>query len=75
LLHAIGLPELVTDSALDYERLVCELISDSKRLADVREKLAFNRDRTPLFDTQATTRELERIFMHLHWSAVTAQVA
>ncbi len=75
LLQAIGLPELVTDSSQDYERLVCELISDSKRLADVRERLAVNRDRTPLFDTQATTRELERIFTHLHRSAVTAQVA
>jgi protein O-GlcNAc transferase len=62
LLEAVGLPELVTDSSQGYEQLVWELISDAGRLADVRAKLAVNRDRSPLFDTQASTRALEADF-------------
>lgn len=75
LLQAVGLPELVTDSSHGYEQLVWELISDAGRLADVRAKLAVNRDRTPLFDTQASTQALEGIFKRLHRSAVASRAA
>ncbi len=60
LLHAVGLPELVTDSAEAYERLALELARDRDRLADIRAKLAAQRLTAPLFDTPLFARHLER---------------
>jgi predicted O-linked N-acetylglucosamine transferase (SPINDLY family) len=59
LLNAIGLPELVTHSAEDYERLALELARDSQKLAALKTKLAGLRSATPLFDTERFTRHLE----------------
>lgn len=59
LLAAIGLPELVTTSDADYERLALELATDPARLAMIRDKLAANRTATPLFDSPLFTRHLE----------------
>ncbi|HEY5225617.1 MAG TPA: tetratricopeptide repeat protein, partial [Methylovirgula sp.] len=52
LLHAIGLPELVTHSADDYETLALRLATEPERLADLRRKLAANRLNHPLFDAR-----------------------
>src|SRR5262249_39339191 len=51
LLHAIGLPELVTSNMADYEALALTLACDPARLRDIKAKLARNRDTAPLFDT------------------------
>mgnify|MGYP001109238464 CR=1 FL=1 len=59
LLNAIGLPELVTRTREDYERLAIELARQPDRLASIKEKLARNRLTTPLFDTQLSTRHIE----------------
>ena len=67
LLRAIGLPELVTTNARDYEALAIELALDPERLRGIRERLEVNRLTTPLFDTAAFTRNLE--------AAYTAMVA
>ncbi|HWY63590.1 MAG TPA: nucleotidyltransferase family protein [Rhizomicrobium sp.] len=61
-LQAIGLPELITGSLGDYERLALALARDPARLAAIRAKLAANRDITPLFDAAAFTRGLEAVF-------------
>lgn len=71
LLHAIGLPELVTDTADAYEKLALALATDPARLAAVKAKLAANRRTTPLFDSEAFTREIETAYdgiyeRHLH---------
>lgn len=60
LLHAIGLPELVTNSLTDYEALALELVRESALLSSLRDRLARNRDNCPLFDTVRMTRNLER---------------
>lgn len=60
--HAIGLPELTTTSVADYEALALALARDPARLKAVREKLARNRDITPLFDTGRFTRHIEQAF-------------
>jgi len=52
LLNAIDLPELVTESAADYESLAVVLAGDPGRLAAIRAKLAQNRLTASLFDTQ-----------------------
>jgi protein O-GlcNAc transferase len=69
LLRAIGLPELVTDSLTDYERLGGELANDRELMASVRAKLARNRSDHALFDTERFTRHLEAAFAAAHGRA------
>ncbi len=63
LLHAVGLPELVTDRQDDFERLAVELATQPARLASVKDKLARNRLTMPLFDTALFTEHLQAAFV------------
>jgi predicted O-linked N-acetylglucosamine transferase (SPINDLY family) len=65
LLQALGLTELVTSSADDYEALALELAREPARLAAVKRKLAANRDRSSLFDTKRFTRDLEAAYVRM----------
>jgi predicted O-linked N-acetylglucosamine transferase (SPINDLY family) len=65
LLHAIGLPELVTHTREDYEAKALSLARDPAALAEIRAKLARNRDAAPLFDTARFTRHLEAAFSEM----------
>ncbi|MBF0126709.1 MAG: hypothetical protein HQM02_05800, partial [Magnetococcales bacterium] len=62
LLHAVGLPELVTHSWEAYFELALELARNPARLRGIRERLWVNRLTHPLFDTRRFTRDLERLF-------------
>ena len=62
LLHAIGLPELVTTSVADYEALAWRLARDPVLLSSLRDKLARNREAFPLFDTERFTRHIEAAY-------------
>ena len=62
LLKAVGLAELVTNTAADYERIAFELATTPDRLAALRQKLAANRLTAPLFDTMRYTRHIEAAF-------------
>ena len=62
LLHAVGLPELVTTSLADYEALALELARNPQRLAAIRQKLADHRQTAALFDTARYVRDLERAY-------------
>ena len=62
LLTAIGLPELITTSAEDYERVAVELATSAGRLAAIRQKLLDHRLTTPLFDTARFTRDIEAVY-------------
>lgn len=62
LLHAVGLPELVTTDLAAYEALALELARAPQRLAGIREKLRSNRAASPLFDTARLCRALERAY-------------
>jgi predicted O-linked N-acetylglucosamine transferase (SPINDLY family) len=66
LLNAIGLPELVTDSVRAYEDLAVSLATDPETLAALRAKLAANRLTTPLFDSEALTRNIEALYVAMH---------
>ncbi|HEX7791942.1 MAG TPA: hypothetical protein VF467_15615, partial [Afipia sp.] len=66
LLRAMGLPELVTSSQDDYERLAVELATKPDRLKALRQKLADNRLTAPLFDTVRFTRHLEQAYGAMH---------
>ena len=63
LLHAVGLPELVTTSLRDYESMALNLAADADLLASIRAKLAHNRLTYPLFDTARFTHHLEAAFL------------
>ena len=65
LLHAVGLPELVTQSAADYVARACELAAGSAQLAKIKAKLSANRLTMPLFDTARITRHLERAYIEM----------
>jgi predicted O-linked N-acetylglucosamine transferase (SPINDLY family) len=62
-LHAAGLPELVTDSLVDYQALALQLARDRHRTAALNAKLVTNRKTQPLFDTARYTRQLEEKFV------------
>ncbi|WP_371876373.1 O-linked N-acetylglucosamine transferase, SPINDLY family protein [Pseudoduganella chitinolytica] len=59
LLHAVGLPELVTHTLADYEEVAVALGTDRARMAALRQRLADNRDTSPLFDTPRFVRDYE----------------
>jgi predicted O-linked N-acetylglucosamine transferase (SPINDLY family) len=59
-LHAVGLPELVTTTDSDYADLVLKLAKRPAFVAQLRERLLRNRLTEPLFDTQQYTRDFER---------------
>jgi len=61
-LEAIGMPELVTGTLEEYEELAVALATGRTRVAELKAKLARNRGREPLFDTQRFTRNLERAY-------------
>ena len=62
LLHAAGLPEMVTASLVDYEALALALARDPARLSAIKAKLNANRDSCALFDTARMTRSLEAAY-------------
>jgi predicted O-linked N-acetylglucosamine transferase (SPINDLY family) len=64
LLRTVGMPELVADSALQYEEKAVELAAHPVRLGLLRRKLAL-RD-TPLFDTERYTRNLEAVYQAMY---------
>ena len=62
LLHAAGLPDMVTTSSADYEALALELATSPAKLNGIRERLALNRSTCPLFDTPRFTRHIEAAY-------------
>jgi predicted O-linked N-acetylglucosamine transferase (SPINDLY family) len=66
LLSAIGMEELMANSVEDYEKLALGLASNPARLAEIRARLAKNRDDYGLFDASTYTRKLEAAF-HTMW--------
>jgi len=57
------LPELVTPSLDAYESLALRLEREPERLAEIRARLARNRDICALFDTVKSTRHLEAAYV------------
>jgi predicted O-linked N-acetylglucosamine transferase (SPINDLY family) len=66
LLTAIGLPELITETEEHYEQLILELTKNPKKMDLIKAKLAENRLKSPLFDTERYTRNFERGLMQVY---------
>ena len=65
LLHAIGLPELITTTLEAYEDKAIDLATHPEKLAAIRHKLAENR-LMPLFDTQVFTKRIETAYTAMY---------
>ena len=66
LLHALNLPELVTDSLQAYEALILHLANDPDRLQKIRQALQRERDRAPLFDTSLYAHDVGGLYVKMH---------
>lgn len=64
-LHAVGLPELVTHSLHDYAELAAALAADAPRLQALRGKLARLRMGSHLFDVAGYTQGLEALYAEM----------
>lgn len=65
LLTAMGMPELVTESLQDYERVALALASAPARLLELRQKLENNRHVSALFDIQKCTGNIEAAYARM----------
>ncbi|WP_332856269.1 O-linked N-acetylglucosamine transferase family protein [Duganella sp. S19_KUP01_CR8] len=65
LLHAAGLPELVTASEQKYEARAVRLAERPKELARLRNRLRKHRDSAPLFDTPQLVCDLEALYLRV----------
>jgi predicted O-linked N-acetylglucosamine transferase (SPINDLY family) len=65
MLHAVGLPELVTNNLEEYEALAAKLATDRELLRSVRRKLDANRRTSPLFDTDRFRRHIEAAYLKI----------
>jgi protein O-GlcNAc transferase len=62
LLNAVGLPELITHAADQYEALAIEVANNPGRAASLKAKLAENLPTCPLFNTALFTRHIESAY-------------
>jgi protein O-GlcNAc transferase len=62
LLHAAGLPELVTSSLAEYEAMALRLAGGDGLLAELRARLQRNRGSAALFDSDRFRRHLESAY-------------
>jgi predicted O-linked N-acetylglucosamine transferase (SPINDLY family) len=68
LLHAVGLPELITSNLDDYETMAVELANDPNRLDKLRQKLKANRSSCVLFDSPLFVSKLEEQYVDIYKS-------
>jgi predicted O-linked N-acetylglucosamine transferase (SPINDLY family) len=62
-LHAAGLPEMITHSHAEYEAKALQLAQDPDLLHALKERLRANKSACSLFDTQGFCRNLEAAYM------------
>ncbi|WP_054109065.1 tetratricopeptide repeat protein [Novosphingobium sp. AAP83] len=60
LLAAIGLPELITNSDEEYEKLIVDIALDRDKYLKINQNLGVNRAKEPLFDTKRYAKNFER---------------
>ena len=65
LLHAVGLPELVTEGPTAYAELALALATDATRRQALRHRLWQRRGTAPLFDVLGYTAALEGLFLQM----------
>jgi predicted O-linked N-acetylglucosamine transferase (SPINDLY family) len=71
LLHAAGLPELVTHSLAEYEDKAMYLAHNPAELARLRSRLVENRAHNPLYNGASIARQLEQAYRKM-WNRYLA---
>jgi protein O-GlcNAc transferase len=66
LLKAVDLPELITQTQDQYQRLATELATNPAKLTAIKQRLGRNRFTTPLFNTRSFTRQIETTYKSMH---------
>ena len=66
LLTAIGLPELITTSADEYEQLALDLATNPEKLSVIKDRLNTERDNSVLFDTGQFTKDIETAYRQMY---------
>jgi len=74
LLHAVGLPQLVTHSVAAYAELAAALVAEPQRLQALRARLASLRLQSHLFDVAGYTLDLEHLYTQM-WQRHRAGLA
>jgi predicted O-linked N-acetylglucosamine transferase (SPINDLY family) len=62
LLRSVGLPELIAESADEYEALALRLARDLDLRGGLKSRLVRNRETMPVFNTRRFTRHLETAY-------------
>lgn len=65
ILHTIGLDELITNSASDYEALAIKLAQDTDTVRNLKSRIADARETTPLFDAKRFVAGLEDAYRQM----------
>jgi predicted O-linked N-acetylglucosamine transferase (SPINDLY family) len=65
LLHACGLPELISENLEDYRARAVRLGQNPTECRELRDRLALGRGNMALFDTARFTRHLESAYMNM----------
>jgi predicted O-linked N-acetylglucosamine transferase (SPINDLY family) len=65
-LSAVRVPELVTTTAEEYERLAIDLATNPEKLGRIKQELARNRHTTPLFDTERFVVHIEAAYAAMY---------
>jgi len=65
LLNSVGLPDLITSSAGEYQALAISLGQMPEKIRALKQKLQINRQTSPLFDTRLYTKNLEIAFKEM----------
>ncbi|HXV12474.1 MAG TPA: tetratricopeptide repeat protein [Burkholderiales bacterium] len=63
LLTAAHMPDLITYSLADYEKLAFRLATEPSLLRELRARAARARDHSPLFDSTTFARDLEELYL------------
>ena len=66
LLNALEMPELITESLSDYEKLAIDLALNSEKLSSIRNKLEVNKLTKPLFNTTLFARHIEAAYLKMY---------
>jgi len=66
LLNAVGLPELITSTEEEYEKLAIDLAVTPDRIEAIKRTLSHNRLTEPLFRTELFTRHIEAAYTAMY---------
>ena len=75
LLHAVGLPELACADTASYREMVLALAGDRGHRQQLREHLAGQATRSPLFDGTRFARDIEALYARMWARAVSGRSA